>query len=538
MIVKINGYEIDTSDKHVAAQGFWYVAKKGGQQYFLKQYNPAKPIPPSEGGGSEKVYEKKLKSFEKRVAYRKRLNQAIRSFTAPGGNIVIPADEFVCQLPDDSGKNYVFYWEATEFIPDVIPEENLEATIRGLDVKDKLLVMATAAGALHTVHQHGIVHSDLKLGNVLLAKNSNKKIVTKLIDFDGSYFLDDKDTLIAGDEVYCSPELLLFYSDEDNEDEYKERLNEKSDIFSLGLIYHFYLSGHLPVGVDLPERLEKQKEKGALIHCSEVLLSGGKLEISDKILSLKYRLLIRDMLELDPKNRPTAIQVLTRLKEPEVDFSAEEPWPEHNIVLKADKIKAANYAILRRTTVGGVAKYELTSKSGKVSVLTKEELLAQGLAAAAVIVDVFDDPWPEHGISIDADKLKSKKYVSEKRETFKTFKGYNLYRADGTCQFFTLDKMLMYGFAYKGAKKTDVGVGDSGKKKTDVGVDVSGEKGSFKTCEPWPGDTIYADKLSTRGYVGIERAELKGKKGYNLYTSSTSKRFVLRDNLKMMGFIG
>ena len=96
----------------------------------------------------------------------------------------------------------------------------------------------------------------------------------------------------------------------------------------------------------------------------------------------------------------------------------------------------------------------------------------------------------------------------------------------------------MYGFAYKGAKKTDVGVGDSGKKKTDVGVDVSGEKGSFKTCEPWPGDTIYADKLSTRGYVGIERAELKGKKGYNLYTSSTSKRFVLRDNLKMMGFIG
>jgi len=310
MIVKINGYEIDTEKKHVAAQGFWYVATKGSKKYFLKQYNPAKPIPPSEGNGSMKVYEKNLRNFEKREAYRRRLNTAIRSFTTEGGNIVVPREEFVCPMPDESGKNLIFYWEATILIPDVIPDEELETTIKSLETKDKLLVMGTAAGALNTVHQHGIVHSDLKLGNVLLARNSSGKIVAKLIDFDGSYFLDDKDTLISGDEVYCSPELLMFYNAEDDDSEFRARLDEKSDIFSLGLIYHFYLSGSLPEGVELPPRLQKAKEKGNPIHCCEVLLAGGKLKLSDKITSLKDRLLIQDMLQLDPAKRPSAFDVL------------------------------------------------------------------------------------------------------------------------------------------------------------------------------------------------------------------------------------
>ena len=522
MRVNINGYEIDTSDQHVAAQGFWYVATKGGKKYFLKRYNPAKPLPPGGSGGSEKVYAKKLKSFEDRVAYRTKLNRTIRSFSSSGGNIVVPMDEFVCQLPDDSGKNYSFYWEATDLSPNVIPEEKLEDTIKSLDVKQKLLVMATAAGALHTIHQHGIVHSDLKLGNVLLARNSTGNIVTKLIDFDGSYFLSDKNTLIAGDEVYCSPELLLFYSDEDNEEEFRERLNEKSDIFSLGLIYHFYLSGHLPVGVDLPDRLRKQKESGAPLHCSEILLGGGKLEISDKILSLKYRLLIKDMLEIDPAKRPSAIQVLSRIREPEIDFSVEDPWPEHNIDFKVDKIKAANCVVLRKVTVDSVAKYELIFKNGKTVVSTKEELLAQGLATKAVEVGVFDEPWPEHNIVLNADNIKNKKYVSAKRAEFKAFKGYNLYRVDGSCQFLTLDKMMMFGFASDKSKVVD--------------VPVTGD-GGFKKCEPWPGDTIHFDKLEARGYVRIERAELKGKQGYDLYTSATTKRFALTANLKMIGFV-
>ena len=259
MIVKINGYEIDTEKKHVAAQGFWYVATKGGKQFFLKQYNPAKPIPPSEGSGSVKVYEKNLRNFEKRAEYRKKINTTIRSFTTEGGNIVVPREEFVAAMPDESGKNLVFYWEATMLIPNVIPDEELESKIRSLDTKDKLLILATAAGALNTVHQHGIVHSDLKLGNVLLAVNSNNKVVAKLIDFDGSYFINNKDTLIAGDEVYCSPELLMFYNAEDDDGEFRDRLNEKSDIFSLGLIYHLYLSGSLPEGIELPPRLQKAK---------------------------------------------------------------------------------------------------------------------------------------------------------------------------------------------------------------------------------------------------------------------------------------
>ena len=299
----IHGYEFDEKAKHVAAQGFWFVASKGGKKFFLKQYTPAKP---SAETTSPKLYEKKLAAFNKRTAYRTRINQTLRKFSMSGGNIVAPSEEFVEKFPTDDGKEYEFYCEITELIPNVIPDEKLEDHIKGLEQKEKLLILATAAGALNTVHTMGrIVHSDLKLGNVLLAINSNGKTVAKLIDFDGSYFLSDKDTLIAGDEVYCSPELCAFYDDEDDDPELRARLTEKSDIFSLGLIFHKYLSEALPIGVEIPKEIKARD-----LYCSQVLLCGGKLEISDKITNLKHRLLIQDMLEFDPEKRPTALQVL------------------------------------------------------------------------------------------------------------------------------------------------------------------------------------------------------------------------------------
>ena len=531
MVVRINGYEINTDEKHVAAQGFWYVATKGGKKYFLKQYNPARPIPPSEGGGSEKVYAKNIRNFQKRVEYRTRINQTIRTFSMSGGNIVIPVEEFVCQLPDESGKNLYFYWEATELIPNVIPDDELESFIATLSPKQKFMIMATAAGALNTVHQHKIVHSDLKLGNVLLAKNSSGNIVTKLIDFDGSYFLDDKDTLIAGDEVYCSPELLQFYSEEEDDSEYRAALNEKSDIFSLGLIFHFYLAGYLPVGVNLPENLQKQKAKGRIIHCSEVLLCGGKLEISDKILSLNHRLLIQDMLQLDPAKRPTAIQVLNRLKEPELEFSVEEPWPEHNIVIKVDRVRAANYVVLRKITDRGINKYELISKSGNILTFTKEELISKGLAECAVRRGEYDKPWPEHNVSWNIDKIEKKGFVTLKRTEFKASKGYTLYRADNSHQFFIINNMLMYEFA---TKKSDVV-----EPKKDEPKKVEPEKVEFKTCEPWPEHniTFNSDVCLKHGFVRAERGELNGKKSYYFYASNGTKRFIMLNMLLTLGLV-
>lgn len=524
MIVNVNGYEIETLDKQVAAQGFIYIATKGGKKYFLKQYNPAKPIPPAEGGGSEKVYNKNLAFFEKRVKYRTRINKTIRGFSSSGGNIVAPIEEFVCSLPDESGRNLSFYWEATEFIPDVIPNDDLEKFIKTLDAKQKLLVMATAAGALHTIHQHGIVHSDLKLGNVLLAKNSSGKVVTKLIDFDGSYFLDDKDTLIAGDEVYCSPELLQFYSEEEDDSELRDKLNEKSDIFSLGIIYHFYLSGHLPVGIDLPDFLQKQKDKGKPIYCSEVLLYGGKLEISDKILSLNHRLLLQDMLQLDPAKRPTALQVLTRLKEPEIEFSVEEPWAEHSMVFKVDQIRSANYIVLRKINVDGVKQYELIAKNGTASVMTKDELISKGLAKPNR-ENIFDAPWPEHNIVFDIELIKKKKFVSLERTLIKTTKGYTLYRVDSSSQFFRLDNMIMFGFARE--KSDNVATAEASEPIKD-GFDVS---------ECWPGYTFNTEYLMSHGFVSAEKVEIKGKKGYNFYTADGQKRFVVLATAVMMEFV-
>ena len=85
-------------------------------------------------------------------------------------------------------------------------EDELEGVLASLSVDVKKLLMQTAAGALFSVHNKHIIHSDLKLKNVLLVRNKTGNYVAKLIDFDSSYFIDKKPEEIIGTIDYYSPE--------------------------------------------------------------------------------------------------------------------------------------------------------------------------------------------------------------------------------------------------------------------------------------------------------------------------------------------
>lgn len=84
---------------------------------------------------------------------------------------------------------------------------------------------------LQKVHEHDIIHNDIKLNNIM--RGDNGKI--RLIDFGSSLYSNDRiDHVIQTTPVYCSIETLRLET------------TTKSDLWSLGVMTYFLLTDMLP----------------------------------------------------------------------------------------------------------------------------------------------------------------------------------------------------------------------------------------------------------------------------------------------------
>jgi serine/threonine-protein kinase len=111
-----------------------------------------------------------------------------------------------------------------------------------LPVPRALAIARQIAAALQAAHDAGIVHRDLKPGNVMIERGRDGSDVVKVVDFDIAKGPEAR----TGDEVtelgfvvgtpeYMSPEQLM-----------GERLDGRSDLYSLGLVLFRMVSGALP----------------------------------------------------------------------------------------------------------------------------------------------------------------------------------------------------------------------------------------------------------------------------------------------------
>jgi len=111
-----------------------------------------------------------------------------------------------------------------------------------LDVRDRLELIRKVCEGIEYGHQRGVIHRDLKPGNILVGVNGQPKIidfgVARSTDSDAvSATLSTESGQLIGTLQYMSPEQV----DLDPAD-----LDTRSDVYALGVILHEVLTGEFP----------------------------------------------------------------------------------------------------------------------------------------------------------------------------------------------------------------------------------------------------------------------------------------------------
>jgi eukaryotic-like serine/threonine-protein kinase len=108
-------------------------------------------------------------------------------------------------------------------------------------------LVATVAEALHYAHKRGLVHRDIKPGNILIDKDGKPHVV----DFGLALREENvgKGSGLAGTPSYMSPEQARGEG---------HRVDGRSDIFSLGLVFYELLVGRPPFRGDTQDEILEQ----------------------------------------------------------------------------------------------------------------------------------------------------------------------------------------------------------------------------------------------------------------------------------------
>ncbi|TNE88806.1 MAG: serine/threonine protein kinase [Deltaproteobacteria bacterium] len=175
-------------------------------------------------------------------------------------------------------------------------------------------LLAQVCGSLAEAHAAGLVHRDIKPANIMVCERGGRFDVVKVVDFGLVTDVDETDKQVIGTPRYMSPEAI----------ESPERIDGRSDLYAVGALGVFLLTGKHAVGGDDVKSICQAHLDG------RVLVPSSVVEVPAELESLLLRCLARQ-----PADRPTsAREVAERLEALAcygswTAFDAEEWWAEH-----------------------------------------------------------------------------------------------------------------------------------------------------------------------------------------------------------------
>jgi serine/threonine-protein kinase len=206
-------------------------------------------------------------------------------------------------------------------------------------------ICAQVADALAAAHASGVVHRDIKPGNVMLAPTG-----AKVMDFGIAAFVEDADESgqptepdgpaadsIWGTAAYVAPERLT-----------SNRVLPASDVYALGVLLYRALTGHRPwPAVSRAEML------AAHVSTDPALLPAGT-DVPAEVAALCERCLAKD-----PRERPAAREVATVLAAAAAATATSVAGPRRSARTAAGATRAARAA-------AGAARHAATASTGRL----------------------------------------------------------------------------------------------------------------------------------------------------------------------------
>jgi serine/threonine-protein kinase len=140
----------------------------------------------------------------------------------------------------DIGADQDTFFIVMEFLDGQSIRELLDAS-GAIQVEGAVQIIAAACEALAYAHDHGVIHRDIKPENVMVLRNG----AVKLTDFGLASIVAEKSVTqtgtVMGTFSYMSPEQVA-----------GEKLDARSDIFSLGATFYEMLTGRCPFHAETP----------------------------------------------------------------------------------------------------------------------------------------------------------------------------------------------------------------------------------------------------------------------------------------------
>ncbi len=132
-----------------------------------------------------------------------------------------------------------------ESLADVLDREGTLAPAR------TALIIDQCCEALHAAHVLGIVHRDVKPDNIMLTKARDGSDVVKIVDFGLA-----KETLLENEPAVTEPGLIVGTPDYMSPEQITaDKLDNRSDMYSLALMLFRMLAGSLPFEGKTPARI-------------------------------------------------------------------------------------------------------------------------------------------------------------------------------------------------------------------------------------------------------------------------------------------
>jgi diguanylate cyclase (GGDEF)-like protein len=129
-------------------------------------------------------------------------------------------------------------------VTEVLEGDSLAGLLKkgsNFSTNEALTLVGKVAEALHCVHSHNIIHRDVKPSNIFVVNSATGQPEIKLLDFGLAHIMElsdlEKEHDMSGTFAYMSPEATGII---------RKQLDERSDLYSVGVIFYYLLTKRLP----------------------------------------------------------------------------------------------------------------------------------------------------------------------------------------------------------------------------------------------------------------------------------------------------